>query len=42
MRVFLAIPYSQLCNKNYEVEDKYKIFFNKLTNELKSINCEYF
>ena len=42
MEVFLAMPYSQLCNKKYEVKYKYKKFFIKLTDELKKINCEYF
>ena len=42
MKVFLAMPYSQLCNENYEVKKEYKDFFVKLTSELKKINCEYF
>ena len=42
MKVFLAMPYSILCDKNYEVKKEYKDFFVKLTNELKKINCEYF
>lgn len=42
MKVFLAMPYSQLCDENYEVKPKYKSFFTKLTEELKKINCEYF
>lgn len=42
MKVFLAMPYSQLCDEKYEVKPEYKIFFTKLTNELKKINCEYF
>ncbi len=42
MKVFLAMPYSQLCDEKYEVKQKYKTFFTKLTNELKKINCEYF
>lgn len=35
MKVFLAMPYSQLCDENYEVKSEYKIFFTKLTDELK-------
>lgn len=42
MKVFLAMPYSQLCDEKYEVKTEYKIFFTKLTDELKKINCEYF
>ena len=42
MKVFLAMPYSQLCDENYEVKDEYKKFFYKLTSELKKINWEYF
>ena len=42
MKVFLAMPYSQLCDENYEVKSEYKSFFIKLTDELKKINCEYF
>lgn len=42
MKVFLAMPYSQLCDKNYEVKLEYKCFFTKLIEELKKINCEYF
>ena len=42
MKVFLAMPYSQLCDEKYEVKLEYKIFFTKLTSELKKIKCEYF
>lgn len=42
MKVFLAMPYSQLCNNKYEVKSKYKEFFFRLTDELKKMNCEYF
>lgn len=42
MKVFLAMPYSQLCDDNYEVKREYKEFFTKLTSEFKKINCEYF
>lgn len=43
MKVFLAMPYSQLCDpKKYVVKEEYQYFFKKLTNRLKEINCEYF
>ncbi len=42
MKVFLAMPYSQLCDKNYELKKEYKDFFKKLIRELKAINCDYF
>ncbi len=42
MKVFLAMPYSQLCDEHYEVKSEYKKFFTKLTEELKKINCDYF
>lgn len=42
MRVFLAMPYSQLCDENNFVKENYKIFFEKLTKKLKEINCDYF
>ncbi len=42
MKVFLAMPYSQLCDSNYRVKEKYKNFFEKLTLSLKEINCDYF
>lgn len=43
MKVFLAIPYSQLCdNKKYELKGEYRIFFEKLIKEFKKINCDYF
>lgn len=35
MLVFLATPYSQLCDEKYKVKEKYKIFFKNLTNEIK-------
>ena len=31
MLVFLATPYSQLCDERYKVKEEYKIFFKKLT-----------
>ena len=42
MKVFLAMPYSQLCDEKYEVKLEYKSFFTRLTAELRKINCEYF
>ena len=42
MKVFLAMPYSQLCDDKYEVKDEYRLFFNKLTDKLKEIKCDYF
>lgn len=42
MKVFLAMPYSQLCDENYEVKGEYRKFFTKLTNEFTKRNCEYF
>lgn len=42
MKVFLAMPYSQLCDEKYEIKTEYKDFFTKLTEELKKINCDYF
>ena len=42
MKVFFAIPYSQLCDENYEVEKKYRIFLEKLIKETKKLGCDYF
>lgn len=42
MKVFLAMPYSQLCDENYEVKPEYKKFFTKLTDELKLKGYDYF
>jgi len=42
MKVFLAMPYSQLCDSKYEVKKEYKDFFESITKELKKIGCEYF
>lgn len=42
MLVFLATPYSQLCDEKYKVKEKYKNFFKKLTNEIKKMHVEYF
>lgn len=43
MLVFLATPYSQLCDERYKVKEEYKIFFKKLTDRIKKMkNVEYF
>ena len=42
MKVFLAMPYSQLCDKKYQVKKRYRDFFAKLTVELNKAGCEYF
>lgn len=43
MKVFLAMPYTQLCNKKTnEVKQEYRKFFEKLTSEIKNLGCEYF
>ena len=42
MKVFLAMPYSQLCDEKYELKEEYKKFFTSITKELKKIGCEYF
>lgn len=42
MKVFIAMPYSQLCDENYILKPKYKKFCVNLTNEVKKIGWEYF
>ena len=42
MKVFFAIPYSQLCDEKYEVKKEYRIFLERLINETKKVGCEYF
>lgn len=43
MKIFLAMPYSQLCDEEkYEVKKEYKVFFEKLTKSIKDLGCEYF
>ena len=42
MKVFIAMPYSQLCDENYILRPKYKEFCIKLTKEIKNIGWEYF
>lgn len=42
MKVFLAMPYTQLCNEDNVVKKEYKDFFEKLITELENMNCDYF
>ncbi len=42
MLVFLATPYSQLCDEEYKVKKEYKEFFEKLTKEIKKLGVDYF
>lgn len=42
MLVFLATPYSQLCDENYRVKEEYVSFFKKLTSSIKDLGAEYF
>ena len=42
MLVFLATPYSQLCDEEYKVKKEYKDFFEKLTKEIKKMGVDYF
>ena len=42
MKVFFAIPYSQLCDENYELKKEYRIFLERLTTETKKLGIEYF
>lgn len=42
MKVFFAIPYSQLCDEKYEVKKEYRIFLERLVNETRKLGCEYF
>jgi len=43
MKVFLAMPYTQLCDKETNLlKDQYKIFFEKLLSSLEELGCEYF
>lgn len=42
MKVFFAIPYSQLCDEKYEVKKEYRIFLERLINETKKLGCDYF
>ena len=40
MLVFLATPYSQLCDEEYKVKNEYKDFFEKLTKEIKKMGVD--
>lgn len=42
MKIFFAIPYSQLCDEKYEVKKEYRIFLEKLIDETKKMGCDYF
>ncbi len=43
MKVFFAMPYSQLCDTNkYEVKKEYRCFFEKLIKRVKDEGYEYF
>lgn len=43
MKVFLAMPYTQLCDKKTNILfPKYQEFFEKLISKLEDIGCEYF
>ena len=42
MLVFLATPYSQLCDEEYKVKKEYKEFFEKLKKEIKKLGVDYF
>ena len=42
MFVFLATPYSQLCDENYMVKEKYRKFFSLLTRKIKNEGVDYF
>ena len=42
MKIFFAIPYSQLCDEKYEVKKEYREFLEKLIEETKKLGCDYF
>ena len=42
MLVFLATPYSQLCDEEYKIKKEYKVFFEKLAKEIKKLGVDYF
>ena len=42
MKIFFAIPYSQLCDEKYEVKKEYRDFLEKIIEETKKIDCDYF
>lgn len=43
MKVFLAMPYTQLCDeKTNLLKENYKVFFERLLSSLEELGCEYF
>lgn len=43
MKVFISCPFTGLCDeKKYEIKDEYKDFFNKLTEKLENMGCDYY
>lgn len=42
MFVFLAAPYSQLCDENYRVKEEYANFFKRITSKIKDLGADYF
>ena len=42
MKIFFAIPYSQLCDEKYEVKKEYREFLEDLIGETKKLGCDYF
>lgn len=43
MRVFISCPFTGLCDEEkYEIKEEYKDFFNKLTETLENMSCEYY
>lgn len=42
MKIFFAIPYSQLCDEKYEVKKEYREFLEKIIAETKKLGCDYF
>lgn len=42
MKIFFAIPYSQLCDEHYVVRKNYREFLEKLIQSTKQLGCDYF
>jgi len=42
MKVFIAMPYSQLCDENYILKEQYKNFCEKLTKNISELGWDYF
>lgn len=42
MKVFLAMPYSQLCDENYILKPEYKNFCKKLVSSITELKWDYF